>query len=98
MVLEEHVWENEHVRPFQDPDSRVVAAKDRVSRLERDVEAMGESERPEVDGREFAKGVPLHKQIRDGEQFLTRAKAHLAELEQERSTIEGHTQSGDSKS
>ena len=84
------------LRPFQDPDSRVVAAKDRVSRLERALEAMGDSEGPEVDGlraalekaREFAKGVPLEKQIKDGEQFLIRAKGHLVELEKERSTVE----------
>ena len=39
--------------------------------------------------REFAKGVPLDKQIKDGEQFLIRAKGHLvAELEKERCTVE----------
>ena len=37
---------------------------------------------------EFAKGVPLEKQIKDGEQFLIRAKGHLAELETERSVVE----------
>ena len=63
------------LRPFQDPDSRVVATRDRVSRLERALEAMGDSEGKEVDGfraalektSEFAKGVPLDQQIKDGE-------------------------------
>ena len=63
------------LRPFQDPNSRVVAAEDRVSRLERALEAMGDRESPEVDGlrtalekaREFAKEVFLDKQIKDGE-------------------------------
>ena len=78
-------------RPFQDPDSRVVVARDRVSRLERALEARGDREGPEVDGlraafekaREFTEGVPLDKQIKDGEQFLIRAKGHLVELEKE---------------
>ena len=84
------------LRPFQDPDSRVVTAKDRVSRLERALEAMGDSEGPEVDGlraalekaKEFAEGVLLEKQIKDGEQFLIRAKGHLVEFEKERNTVE----------
>ena len=98
--------EDIRVEAFPKTDSRVVAAKDRVSRLERALEAMGDSEGPEVDGlraalekaREFAKGVPLEKQIKDGEQFLIRAKGHLAELEKERSTVEASiTDAGDSK-
>ena len=64
--------------------------------MERALEAMGDSEGPEVDGlraalekaREFARGVPLDKQIKDGEQFLIRAKGHLVELEKEQSTVE----------
>ena len=79
----------EDIRVEAFPRSGVVAARDRVSRLERALEAMGDSEGPEVDGlrvalekaREFAKGVLLDKQIKDGEQFLIRAKGHLAELE-----------------
>ena len=80
------------LRPFQVPHSRVVAARDRLSRLERALEAMGDSEGPEVDGlraalekaREFAKGVPLDKQIKD----WRAVKGHLMELEKERSTVE----------
>ena len=60
------------------------------------LEAMGDSEGPEVDGlraalekaKEFAEGVLLEKQIKDGEQFLIRAKGHLVEFEKERNTVE----------
>ena len=61
--------------------------QDRVSRLERALEGMGDSEghsrKPESSQR-----VPLDKQIKDGEQFLIRAKGYLVELEKERSTVE----------
>ena len=55
----------------------------------------GNTEGPEVDGlraalkcaKTAAQGVPIDKQVKDCEAFLSRARAHLEELEQKRSAV-----------
>ena len=64
--------------PFQDPNSRVVPAKDRISRLERALEAMGDSE-AEVDGLRTAleKARAETRKVEGPRQIFSHCSLHL---------------------
>ena len=83
--------------PFQDPAARMEVARQKVSRLQALI-AMSDTERPEVDAlrsalqraREQSKGVPVDLQVKEGGQFLIGARAHFAEINKVRATIESN--------
>ena len=61
-------------------------------------DSLGDTEGPEVDAlrsaldraREQTKEAPVDVQVKEGEQFLLRARAHLAEINKVRATIESN--------
>ena len=66
-----------------------------VQKLQQVLNILGDIEGPEVDGLRAAlkraetgaQGVPVDKQVKDCEAFLSRARAHLEEVEQKRSIV-----------
>ena len=84
------------LRSLQDPDARMKGARQRLSRLEQALTAMGDTEGREVDGlrsaleraKEQWKEVPVDIQVKEGELFLMRARAHLPEINKVRATTE----------
>ena len=81
-------------RPFGDPESRVTAARERVSKLEAASTALHGVEGPEVEASRVAlkrakevKRQPVDVQIKECEGFLSRARAHLAELDAKRAVV-----------
>ena len=83
------------LRPFVDANIKKTEAGDRVQKLQQALNILGDTEGPEVDGLRAAlkraeiaaQGVPVDKQVKDCEAFLSRARAHLEELEQKRSVV-----------
>ena len=77
-----------------DPDIRVLAARERVSRLERALAAMEDFEGPEAlslrtalkRAQEDAQEVPVEVQIRDREAFIERARKRIAKIDKERAS------------
>ena len=75
-----------------DPDTKTAAARERASRLEKALTALGDFEGVEVEslraalkrGQKEAQEVPLAAQIRERESFNERAKNRIAQLDEER--------------
>ena len=73
------------------------AARQKASRLEQMLTAMGDTEGPEVDAlrsaleraKEESKGVPVHIQLKEREQFLARASPPC-QINKVRATIESN--------
>ena len=72
-------------------DIKKSEAGDRVQKLQQALDILGDTEGPEVDGLRAAlkraETAPIDKQVKDCEAFLSRARAHLEELEQKRSAV-----------
>ena len=83
------------LRPFVDANIKKSEAGDWVQKLQQALNILGDTEGPEVDGlraalkraETAAQGVPVDKQVKDCEAFLSRARAHLEELEQKRAVV-----------
>ena len=83
------------LRPFMDVNIKKSEAGNRVQKLQQALNILGDTEGLEVDGlraalkraETAAQGVPVDKQVKDCEAFLSRARAHLEELEQKRSAV-----------
>ena len=75
-----------------DPDARVVAARDKVARLEQAIAAMGDFKGPEMDtlatalkrAQKDAQEQPLDAQIRAREAFIERSRKRIANYDEER--------------
>ena len=81
-------------RPFGDPQVRVTAAQEKVAKLEAALAALHGVDGPEVESLRAAlkrakevKVQPVDVQIKECEGFLSRARAHLAELDAKRTTV-----------
>ena len=81
-------------RPFGDPQLRVTAAQERVAKLEAVLAALHGVDGPEVESLRAAlkrakevKVQPVDVQIKECEGFVSRARAHLTELDAKRTTV-----------
>ena len=71
------------LRPFVDANIKKSEAGDRVQKLQQALNILGDAKGPEVDGlraafkraETAAQGVPVDKQVKDCEVFLSRARA-----------------------
>ena len=83
------------MRPFVDANIKKSEAGDRVQKLQQALDTLGDTEGPEVDGlraalkraETAAQGVPIDKQVKDCEAFLSHATTPLEELERKRSAV-----------
>ena len=90
------------LRPFTDPATKVSDAKERVIKLERALAAMEGIDGSEVDAirealeraKKAAQSPPVETQIRDCEQFLVRARAHLEAIDAQRATVVASIEEG----
>ena len=90
------------LRPFTDPATKVSDAKERVVKLERALAAMEGIDGSEVDAirealeraKKAAQSPPVETQIRDCEQFLVRARAHLEAIDAQRATVVASIEEG----
>ena len=80
--------------PFGDPQLRVTAAQELVAKLEAALAALHGVDGPEVESLRVAlkrakevKVQPVDVQIKECEGFLSRARAHLTELDAKRTTV-----------
>ena len=87
------------IRPFGDPSVKITAAQERVTKLESALAAPDGVEGPEVDSLRTAlkrakevKLLPLDVQVKECEGFLSRARAHLTELDAKRATVSANIQ------
>ena len=78
---------------------KVTAAQERVTKLESGLTALDGVEGPEVDSLRMAlkrakevKLLPLDVQVKECEGFLSRARAHLTELDAKRATVSANIQ------
>ena len=75
-----------------DPDTKIAAARERVSRLEKAITALGDFDGVEVENlkaalkraQKEAQEVPVVAQIREREAFIERAKKRIARIDEER--------------
>ena len=90
------------LRPFTVPATKVSDAKERVVKLERALAAMEGIDGSEVDAirealeraKKAAQSPPVETQIRDCEQFLIRARAHLEAIDAQRATVVASIEEG----
>ena len=87
------------MRPFGDPSVKITAAQERVTKLESALAALDGVEGPEVDSLRTAlkrakevKLLPLDVQVKECEGFLSRARAHLTELDAKRAMVSANIQ------
>ena len=84
--------EQDSVLDKRDPDTRMAVARERVSRLEKALTALGDFDGVEVESlraalkraQKEAQEVPFAVQIREREAFIERAKERIAGIDEER--------------
>ena len=71
------------LRPFVDTNIKKSEAGDRVQKLQQALNILGDTEvARSIEARRDSSPGPVDKQVKDCEAFLSRARAHLEELEQ----------------
>ena len=93
------------LRPFTDPATKVSDTQERLVKLERALAAMEGIDGSEVDSirealehaKKAAQTPPVETQIRDCEQFLVRARAHLEAIDAWRATVVASIEEGSKK-